>query len=197
MRHLLIDYCQIFSQIRRVVQFLQSIKANKSCESNKMENNWFCAVIEHFYKKGNASKEIRAKLAELYGTSAPSLKTVHNWVNEFNRGRTSTHDESRSGCPVEAATPEIIEKVHDMILNDRQVKVRKIVEAITISYGILITILHQKLSMTKLSARLLISTPVEFLLLMKHEFIFRHLKQRNSRNSGKNQSNQPRRRRRR
>ena len=35
--HLLIDYCQIFSQIRLVLSFLQLIKANKSYEPNKME----------------------------------------------------------------------------------------------------------------------------------------------------------------
>ena len=31
-------------------------------------------------------------------------------VNEFKRGRTSTCDASYSGRPIEAATPEIIEK---------------------------------------------------------------------------------------
>ena len=47
--------------------------------------------------------------------------------------------------------PEIIVKVHDMILNDWSVKVREIVEAIGISHGTDITILHGKLSMKKLS----------------------------------------------
>ena len=46
-----------------------------------------------------------------------------------------------------------MEKVHDMILNDRRVKVREIVEAIGISHGTVITILHEKVSMKKLSAR--------------------------------------------
>ena len=82
------DYYQIFSQFRCVVQFLQSIKAKKSCESNKMKKN------------------------------EPSFKTVYKWVNEFTC-RTSTRDEPHSGRPVEAAMPEIIEKVHDMVLNDR------------------------------------------------------------------------------
>ena len=43
---------------------------------------------------------------------------MYNWVNEFERSRTSTRDEPHSGHPVEAAMPEIIEKVHDMILKD-------------------------------------------------------------------------------
>ena len=59
-------------------------------------------------------------------------------------------DEERS---VEVATAEILEKVHDMILNDRRVKVQEIVEAIGILNGTVITILRKTLSMKKLSAR--------------------------------------------
>ena len=95
--HLLIDYCQIVSQIRHVVQFFQSIKANESFESNKMEKREFRAVIENFFFKGNTPKKIKAELDEVHGTSAPPFKTMFHWVNEFERGRTSTHDESRSG----------------------------------------------------------------------------------------------------
>ena len=40
-----------------------------------------------------------------------------------------------------------------MILNDRRVKVQEIVEAIGISHGTVITILHEKLAMKKLPAR--------------------------------------------
>ena len=43
---------------------------------------------------------------------------MYNWVNEVKRDRTSICDEHRSGRAVEAATPEIIEKFHDMILNE-------------------------------------------------------------------------------
>ena len=54
---------------------------------------------------------------------------------------------------VKAATPEISEKVQNIFLDDRRVKVREIFEAIGISYGTLIEILQEKLSMEKLSAR--------------------------------------------
>jgi len=58
-------------------------------------------------------------LDNVHSTSASAFTTVHNWVNEFKRGRTSTCDAPRSGRPIEAATPEIIDKVHDIVLTDR------------------------------------------------------------------------------
>ena len=50
---------------------------------------------------------------------------MYKWVNEFKCARTSTRDELRSGSAVHPANPEIIEKVRDMILNYRRVKVRE------------------------------------------------------------------------
>ena len=46
-------------------------------------------------------------------------------MNEFQRGGPSTRDDPRSRRPLEISTPEIIEKAHDMILNDRQVRVQE------------------------------------------------------------------------
>ncbi|KAG5342376.1 SETMR methyltransferase, partial [Acromyrmex heyeri] len=65
----------------------------------------------------------------------------------------STCDASRSERPIEVATPEIIDKVHDIVLTDRRVKGRELVEATDISHGTVISILHEQLSMKKLSAR--------------------------------------------
>jgi len=49
--------------------------------------------------------------------------------------------------------PEIIDKVYDIVLTDRRVKMREFVEATGISHGTVITILHEQMGMKKLSAR--------------------------------------------
>jgi len=38
-------------------------------------------------------------------------------------------------CPIEAATPEIVDKIHNIVLTDRRVNVRELVEATGISHG--------------------------------------------------------------
>jgi hypothetical protein len=64
-----------------------------------------------------------------------------------------TSDAECSGRPVEATTPEIVVKIHDMLMDDRGVKVREIASAVGISSEQVRNILHQNLNMRKLSAR--------------------------------------------
>ena len=75
-----------------------------------------CVVIKHLYLKGLTSKEIKVEFDEVHGTSAPVFATVCNWVNDFKRGHTSTKGEHLSVHPVEVTTPEMIDKIHNMIL---------------------------------------------------------------------------------
>ena len=64
--------------------------------------------------KSLTSKDIKAELDNVRSTSAPAFVTVYNWVNEFKCGRTSTCNAPRSGRPIEAITPKIIDKVRDI-----------------------------------------------------------------------------------
>ena len=77
--------------------------------------------------------------------------TVYNWVNvnECKCGRTSTEDECHAGRPVKVTSPERIDKIHDLVLSDRGIKVRRIVEATGISQSSVFTIFHKKLGVQK------------------------------------------------
>ena len=107
-----------------------------------MKKSEFRAVIKHLYLKGLTPKEMKAELDEVHGTSAPVFATVYSWVNQVKSGRTSTKDEHRSGRPVKRPTPEIIDKIEDMVLIDRRIKVREIIEVRGISQGTVFSILH-------------------------------------------------------
>lgn len=74
--------------------------------------------------------------------SAPSASTVKYWFAEFKRGRTEVDDEARSGRPKEVVTPENIEKVHQIVMGNRKVKLQEIADTLKISKDRVHLILH-------------------------------------------------------
>lgn len=68
-------------------------------------------------------KEIHEKIFSTLSDSCPSYETIRLWVNKFKRDKT----------PGGPRTPEIIDKVYDMVLPYRRVKMREISEASQLS----------------------------------------------------------------
>jgi len=72
------------------------------------------------------------KFLKVYGDSSPSFSKIKKWAAAFKRGHTSLEDDPREGHPKSATPPEIIEEVHNMVLDDRRMKVHEIAETIGI-----------------------------------------------------------------
>ena len=70
-----------------------------------------------------------------------------------NADRTSLEDEARSGCPPDATNEEMCKKVRDLVYSDRRIQVEEIAQSLGISHGSVLTILHDRLGMRKLTAR--------------------------------------------
>ena len=68
--------------------------------------------------QGKAPKEIHAILTETLGEHAPSYATVKNWVSQSKRGDFATCDAPRPGRHKTVTTPEIIDQIHELILED-------------------------------------------------------------------------------
>jgi hypothetical protein len=81
------------------------------------------------------------------------FSTIKKWAAVFKHGCTSLEDDPRDRCPKSATTPEIIEQVHDMVLDDQRIKVHEIAETIGISKEHVGYILHEEMDMKKLCAR--------------------------------------------
>ena len=103
-------------------------------------------------KEGLTPNEIHSKFIKVYGDSSPSFSTIKKWAAKFKCGCTSLEDDPREGRP-KSATSEIIEQVHNMVLDNRQMKVHEIAETIGISKERVGYILHEELDMKKLCAR--------------------------------------------
>ena len=110
-------------------------------------------LIKHCILRGKTLLETKAKLEKYYSDSAPSYGIVQKWFTEFRCGHTSTKTIPSPGRPNEIITPEMINKIHDIVLNDPKVKVREIAEIVSFSTERVVNILHTHLCMRKLCAR--------------------------------------------
>jgi len=71
-----------------------------------------------FSLQGKTPKEINTILRESLGEHAPLYATVKNWVAQFKRDGFSTCDAPRPGQPKTVISPDIIDKIHELILED-------------------------------------------------------------------------------
>src|ERR1700704_6938374 len=113
----------------------------------------FRAIIYHNFRRGLSRQECIDELKSLYGNEAPSLSTVKNWYNDFNRGRRSLQDEFREGRPKTAVLAKNIDAVRELIMEDRHVTYLEIEASLGISATSIHSILHEHLAVKKICSR--------------------------------------------
>jgi len=126
---------------------MSAARANSTTSRRKLSSRYF------FFLQGKAPKEIHAILKQALGENAPTYATVKNWVAQFKRGDFSTCDAPRPGRPKIMTTPEIIDQIHELILEDRRILSKSIAEQLGISRERVGSIIHEDLDIRKLSAK--------------------------------------------
>jgi len=111
------------------------------------------SVINFFLLQGKEPKEIQAIPIEILEEHAPSYATVKNWVTQFKRGDFSTWFTPRHGPHKTLTTPEIIDQIHELILEDRRISAKSIAEQLRISRERFESIIHEDLDTRQLSAK--------------------------------------------
>ena len=99
---------------------LQRLKGSISGGARDFKNVETRAVINFFFLQGKAPKDIHDILKETLGEHAPSYATVKNLVAQFKCGDFSTCDVPCPGQPKTVTTLEIIDQIHELILEDRR-----------------------------------------------------------------------------
>ena len=74
-------------------------------------------------------------------------------IAQFKRGDFSTCDAPRPGRPKTVYTREIIDQIHELILEDSQISAKSLAEQLGISRERVGSIIHEDLEMRKLSAK--------------------------------------------
>ena len=110
-------------------------------------------LSKHYFLSGKTLSGTKAKLDKYYSDTAPSYGMVQQCFTEFRCGRMSTETIPSLGHPNEITTSEMINKIHDIALNDLKMKIREIANIVSISTERVVNILHIHLCMRKLYAR--------------------------------------------
>jgi len=132
---------------------LQRLKGTMSGDARDFNNIEKRAVIKFFFLQGKVTTKTHAILTEILVEHASSYSTVNNWVAQFKLGDFSTCDAPRPGRPKTVTTPEINDKIHELILEDTRISAKSIFEQLGISRERTGSIIHEYLDMQKLSAK--------------------------------------------
>ena len=109
--------------------------------------------IKFCHKLRKTATETREMLVQVYGREAVSRKCVYDWFKRFRGGKVMTADDPRSGRPSTSRTPEIIEKVRQMLAQYRRLTLRLIAEELGINKDTAHTIVRDDLGKRKMCSR--------------------------------------------
>ena len=92
-------------------------------------NNIETRAVIKLFLEGKAPKEIHAILTEKLVEHATTYVTVKNWMAKIKRGEFSPC----FGLHTTVTTPEIIDQIHELILEDRRISAKSMAEQLGIS----------------------------------------------------------------
>ena len=110
------------------LSLLQRLKGSMSGDARDFKNIETRAVIKFFPPaKQGAEGNSRHSDRNVRGTRTIVCHR-QNWVPQFKRGDFSTCDAPRPERPKTVTTPEIIDQIHELILENRLISVKSIAE---------------------------------------------------------------------
>ncbi|UYV64521.1 hypothetical protein LAZ67_3001082 [Cordylochernes scorpioides] len=98
-----------------------------------MEDERIC--IKFCVKNGFKGAEIFWMLQTTYGDAVMSRRRVFEWYKRFKESREETADNERSGRPSTSTTPEKVDKVLELVRENRRITVREVAEEARTSFG--------------------------------------------------------------
>ena len=100
------------------------------------------ACIKFCFRLGKTATECYQMLKTTFEEQAMCRSQTFQWFSWFKPGRNSFDDDERSGRPVSSSTPEMIERVSQIIREDR----RRITDEVSMPVGIIHGTCHKRAS---------------------------------------------------
>ncbi|KAG5320973.1 SETMR methyltransferase, partial [Acromyrmex heyeri] len=92
-------------------------------------------------------------LTVAYGEATLDRSNVYRWYKMFSEDREDVNDEERAGRPSTSTTDENIDEVKKIVLANRRITVREVVEDLNISIGSCHSIFTNDLGMRRVAAK--------------------------------------------
>ena len=92
-------------------------------------------------------------LTKAYSESAMSKTRAHEWYKRFQDGREDVEYDERPGRPSTSTTDENVEKVKEMVMNDRRITIREFADDFGISTGSCHEIFSNVLGIKRMAAK--------------------------------------------
>jgi hypothetical protein len=112
-----------------------------------------CACIKFCLKLGESATETLETLREALGEHTLSRTAVFEWNSRFKAGRISVENDERTGRPSTSKTIGNVNKVRELIHEDRRRTIHKLADTIGISYGVCQEILTENLNMRRIAPK--------------------------------------------
>ena len=81
-------------------------------------------MIKFCFKAGKSATETLEMVNATYGDQALSRLSVFRWYGRFHDGREDTKDDPRSGRPTECRNDNNVEKISQLLLQNRHLSLR-------------------------------------------------------------------------
>ncbi|UYV68245.1 hypothetical protein LAZ67_5003594 [Cordylochernes scorpioides] len=121
-----------------------------SMKDNRTATKWLEELLYAFHFK--IFEDENNFRVTAYGDAILSRRRVFEWYKRFKEGREETADNERSGRPSTSTTPEKVDKVLELVREDRRITVREVAEEAGISFGSTQSIMKDILGVRRLNA---------------------------------------------
>jgi len=119
----------------------------------ELNREQFRTLIYYDFKSNLNQQQCLERLQTAFGESAPSRATIFHWYAEFKRGRGYLEDDPRPGRPLESVTVENVNRVKELVKQNRNISCRQLQQTLGIGSAAINLILHKKLGLRKIASR--------------------------------------------